>query len=177
MKQILLAWRKGLYPKPKPLSLTRSYWICLSLVILAVIGFCVYFIIYQTARQDAFQTNAEDLAIMDQAIWNILHGTFFHQTVCNVLTDTNCYGLSGISRFAIHFEPILFPVSLLYVFWADPKRYLFFKRLLWRVARFPPSGWHACACGLSGRQCLSPCFISCIRRNCMPRRSISMLRR
>ena len=137
MKQISLAWRKGLYPIPKPLSRTRSYWICLGLVILAVIGYCVYFIIYQAARQDAFQTNAEDLAIMDQAIWSLLHGALFHQTVCNVLTDTNCYGLAGISRFAIHYEPILFPVSLLYVFWADPKTLLVFQTLVVASGAFP----------------------------------------
>ncbi len=137
MKQIPLAWRKGLYPMPKPLPRTRFYWICLSLVILAVIGYCVYFIIYQTARQDAFKTNAEDLAIMDQAIWSLLHGSLFHQTVCNVLTDTNCYGLSGISRFALHFEPILFPASLLYVLWADPKTLLVFQTLVVASGAFP----------------------------------------
>jgi uncharacterized membrane protein len=137
MKQIPLAWRKGLYPMPRPLSRTRSYWICLGLVILAVIGYCAYFIIYQAARQDAFQTNAEDLAIMDQAIWSLLHGALFHQTVCNVLTDTNCYGLGGISRFAIHYEPILFPVSLLYVFWSDPKTLLVFQTLVVASGAFP----------------------------------------
>ena len=137
MRQISLAWRKGFYPMPKPLPRTRSYWICLGLVILAVIVFCVYFIIYQTARQDAFQTNAEDLAIMDQAIWSLLHGTLFHQTVCNILTDTNCYGLAGISRFAIHFEPVLFPISLLYVLRADPKTLLVFQTLIVASGAFP----------------------------------------
>ncbi len=137
MKHPSLAWRKGLYPMPKPLSRTRSYWICLGLVILAIIAYCVYFIIYQAARQDAFLTNAEDLAIMDQAIWSLLHGMLFHQTICNVLTDTNCYGLNGISRFAIHFEPILFPVSLLYVLWADPKTLLVFQTLVVASGAFP----------------------------------------
>lgn len=137
LKQISLVWRKGFYPMPKPLPRTRSYWICLGLVVLAVIVFCVYFIMYQTARQDAFQTNAEDLAIMDQAIWDLLHGTLFHQTVCNILTDTNCYGLAGISRFAIHFEPILFPISLLYALWADPKTLLVFQTLIVASGAFP----------------------------------------
>ncbi len=136
-KQLSLAWRKGFYPMPKPLPRTRSYWMCLGLVTLAVLVFCVYFIIYQTARQDAFQTNAEDLAIMDQAIWSLLHGSLFHQTVCNILTDTNCYGLGGISRFAIHFEPILFPISLLYVLWADPKTLLVFQTLIVASGGFP----------------------------------------
>ena len=137
IKQLSLAWRKGLYPVPKPLSRTRFYWICLGLVTLAVIGYCIYFIMYQAARQDAFQTNAEDLAIMDQAIWSLLHGSLFHQTICNVLTDTNCYGLGGISRFAIHFEPILFPVSLLYVLWTDPKTLLVFQTLVVASGAFP----------------------------------------
>lgn len=137
LKQISLAWRKGFYPMPKPLPRTRSFWICLGLVSLAVIVFCVYFIIYQTARQDAFKTNAEDLAIMDQAIWSLLHGALFRQTVCNILTDTNCYGLAGISRFAIHYEPILFPISLLYALWADPKTLLVFQTLVVASGAFP----------------------------------------
>ncbi len=152
MKQITLAWRKDFYPMPKPLSRTRSYWICLGLVVLAVIAYCVYFIMYQAARQDAFKTNAEDLAIMDQAIWSLLHGSLLHQTVCNTLTDTNCYGLYGISRIAIHFEPILFPVSLLYALWSDPKTLLVFQTIVVASGAFPAfwlarlrlrSGWAA----------------------------------
>jgi uncharacterized membrane protein len=152
VKQITLAWRKDLYPMPKPLSRTRSYWICLGLVGLAVIAYCVYFIMYQAARQDAFKTNAEDLAIMDQAIWSLLHGSLLHQTVCNILTDTNCYGLYGIPRFAIHFEPILFPVALLYTLWSDPKTLLVFQTIVVASGAFPAfwlarlrlrSGWAA----------------------------------
>jgi uncharacterized membrane protein len=48
-----------------------------------------------TAKQNAFKTNGEDLGLMDQALWSLLHGSFFHQTICNVLTDTNCSGLNG----------------------------------------------------------------------------------
>jgi uncharacterized membrane protein len=52
------------------------------------------------------------MATMTQALWNTTHGAFLHQTVCNIVTDTNCLG--DVSRFAIHFEPIMVPLALLY---------------------------------------------------------------
>ena len=52
------------------------------------------------------------MGIMDQALWNTLHGAILHQTICNSISDTNCLG--DVSRFAIHFEPIMLPLSLLY---------------------------------------------------------------
>jgi uncharacterized membrane protein len=137
IKQVRLAWEKGFYPQPKPLPRERSYWIGLGLVSLAVLVYIVYFTIYLTAKQDAFKTNAEDLGIMDQVMWSLLHGYMFHQTICNILSDTNCYGLNGVSRFAIHFEPILLPISLLYVFWPDPKTLMIFQAIVVASGAFP----------------------------------------
>src|SRR5215469_1991589 len=116
------AWRKRfsvllnrlyLYPEPEPLPQTRMFWVATGLVTVAVILFCSYFILYLTTRHDALLTTAEDLGIMDQALWNAVHGNGLHQTICNILHDTNCYSVEGFNRFAIHFEPILFPISLL----------------------------------------------------------------
>jgi len=70
VKLINLAWRKELYPAPKPLPHTRSFWISLALVALAVLVYSIYFSIFLTTKQDAFKTNGEDLRIMDQAIWS-----------------------------------------------------------------------------------------------------------
>ncbi|GAC1358517.1 MAG: hypothetical protein NVS2B12_00670 [Ktedonobacteraceae bacterium] len=113
--------RGGLYPAPEPMPRTRTFWLATSVVTLAMLGFAAYFITFLFARQDAFQTNAEDFGIMDQAIWNTVHGHPLHQTICNIVFDTNCASPGGIMRFAIHFEPILFPISLCYLIWSNPK--------------------------------------------------------
>jgi uncharacterized membrane protein len=132
-------WRKrlNLYPPPEPLPHTRVFWLATGLVTLLVLLFSAYFIFYLTGRQDAYFTNAEDLGIMDQAIWNTLHGHLLHQSICNIVSDTNCYSLQGITRFAIHFEPILFPISLLYLIWPTPKTLLVLQTLVVASGAFP----------------------------------------
>ncbi|GHO44457.1 DUF2079 domain-containing protein [Ktedonospora formicarum] len=137
VKLTKLTWQKGVYTKPQPLPRNRSFWIALGVVSLLVLAYCVYFCILLTTKQDAFKTNGEDMGIMDQAIWSFLHGSMFHQTICNSLTDTNCYGLDGVNRFAIHYEPILFPISLLYLIWPDPKALLIFQVLVVASGAFP----------------------------------------
>jgi len=132
-------WRTRLYryPPPEPLPRTRTFWLAVSLVAVLAIIFATYFIYFLTAKQDAFLTNAEDLGIMDQALWNTLHGHLLHQTICNVVSDTNCAGFQGLSRFALHFEPILFPLYLLYLIWPDPKTLLIVQTLVVASGAFP----------------------------------------
>ena len=72
---------------------------------------------------------------MDQALWNTLHGAPLHQTICNSISDTNCLG--DISRLAIHFEPILYPISLLYLIAPSPKTLLFLQTLVVASGAFP----------------------------------------
>ena len=129
--------RLYLYPPPRSMPRTRAFWLALGLVAFFSALFSVYFILYLTTRHAAYQTNAEDLGIMDQAVWSILHGLVPHQTICNTLHDTNCYSYNGISRFAIHFEPILFPVSLLYLLWPDPRTLLVLQTLVVASGAFP----------------------------------------
>lgn len=129
--------KRVLYPAPKPLPHTRSFWLAFALVTLAALVFSAFFILYLTTRQDAFLTHAEDLGIMDQAIWNTAHGNLMHQTICNAIGDTNCVGLDGISRFSIHVEPILFLVSLFYVLIATPKLLLILQTLVVASGAFP----------------------------------------
>src|SRR3989440_6989493 len=128
---------KDLYPPPKPLPQTRTFWLATTLVTLLVLLFSAYFIFYLTGRQDAYLTNAEDLGIMDQALWNTLHGHLLHQSICNIVSDTNCYSLQGITRFAIHFEPILIPISLLYYILPTPKTLLVLQTLVVASGAFP----------------------------------------
>ncbi len=141
-----LTWRKRiavlrnrmyLYPPPDAMPRTLSFWIATGLVALLALLFAGYFIAYLTGRHDAYLTSAEDLGIMDQAIWSIVHGQLLHQTICNIVSDTNCYSVHGISRFAIHFEPVLFPVSLLYLVWPSPKTLLVLQTLVVASGAFP----------------------------------------
>jgi uncharacterized membrane protein len=141
-----VGWRKRLsvmrkwlyfYPEPEPMPHTRLFWVAMGLVTVAVATFCTYFILYLVARQHAFLTNAEDLGIMDQAIWSAAHGYGLHQTVCNILHDTNCYSYAGINRFAIHFEPILFPVSWLYLLWPSPNTLLVLQTVVVGLGAYP----------------------------------------
>src|SRR6266567_3296873 len=135
----IAVWRNRLYlyPAPDAMPHTPLFWLATGLVTLAVLLFAGYFIFYLTGRHDAYITSAEDLGIMDQAIWSTLHGQLFHQTICNTVNDTNCYGFNGISRFAIHFEPILFPVSLFYIIWSSPKTLLVLQTLIVASGAFP----------------------------------------
>ena len=134
---LVLRNRLYLYPAPEPLRRGRLFWLAMGLVTLAVIAFSTYFIVYLMSMQNAFQTNAEDLGIMDQAVWSTLHGQILHQTVCNILHDTNCAGFAGISRFSIHFEPILFPVSLFYLLWSDPRMLQILQTLIVASGAYP----------------------------------------
>lgn len=135
----IAVWRSRLYfyPAPEPLPRTPLFWIATGLVGLMVLLFSGFFIAFLTSRHDAFLTAAEDMGIMDQAIWSVTHGQLLHQTICNVVSDTNCYSAMGISRFAIHFEPILFPVSLVYVIWPGPKALLVLQTLVVASGAFP----------------------------------------
>lgn len=83
--------------------------VCLAAV---AVAYTVVLTRYLFALHNTFGTTAEDLGIMDQVLWNTAHGHFMAQTICNPIGDTNCLGVA--SRFAIHFEPILIVLSLLY---------------------------------------------------------------
>src|SRR5574340_980426 len=74
-------------------------------------------------RYETFKAGAFDLGNMDQVIWNTIHGRFFQFT--NQAIDW--YGPP--TRLALHFEPIILPLSLLYVFHADPRILLVFQTL------------------------------------------------
>jgi len=113
------------------------FWIAMGLVTFFVLLFSGFFILFLTSRHNAYLTGAEDLGIMDQAIWSLTHGQLFHQTICNIVSDTNCYSIAGISRFAIHFEPILFPVSLFYFIWPNPNTLLVIQTLVVASGAFP----------------------------------------
>jgi uncharacterized membrane protein len=133
----VLKGRWYLYPEPEPLAHTRAFRVAMGLVGVLALAFTVYFLRYLFAQQEAFGSPAEDLGTMSQAIWSLAHGMLFHQTVCNPLSDTNCAGLQGFSRFAIHFEPILFPVAGLYALWPTPQTLLALQTIVVAAGAFP----------------------------------------
>ncbi len=141
-----MSWRKRysilnnrlyLYPEPETMPHSRLFWLAMGMVTVVVLLFCSYFILYMLTQHDAYLTNAEDLGIMDQAIWNTLHGNILHMTICNIVSDTNCVSPAGYTRFAIHFEPILFPISWIYFFWPSPKALVVLQTLVVATGAYP----------------------------------------
>jgi uncharacterized membrane protein len=144
---IRLPWRKRiallrrklyLYPEAEPMPHSYLFWVAMGLVSLAVIIFCVYFIALLNARFNTFIPNGEDYGIMDQALWNTAHGRLLQQTICNIVYDTNCApDPNGMIRFAIHFEPVLLPISLFYLIWNDPKILFVLQTVIVAMGAFP----------------------------------------
>src|SRR5690348_5743654 len=141
-------------------SVTQSQlaWVLLVIIML------VYAteISYQTLlRYDTFQATAFDLGNMDQVLWNTIHGRLFQFT--NQAIDW--YGPP--TRLAIHFEPVILPLSLLYVFHADPRILLVFQTLVLVTGAVPVflitrkylRDWPLLAAFMAGAYLLSPALL------------------
>src|SRR5215469_18787342 len=115
----------------------KGRWPRIALVLLwaLVLAFIVYFTAYTWALFEALRSNAEDMGIMDQALWNTVHGALLHQTICNNISDSNCLG--DVSRFAIHFEPLMLPISLLYIVAPSPKTLMLLQAIVLGSGAFP----------------------------------------
>ncbi len=94
-----------------------------GLLILIMLVYMVDMCYQAILRYETFKAGAFDLGNMDQVLWNTIHGRFFQFT--NQAIDW--YGPP--TRLAIHFEPIILPLSLLYAFHADPRILLVFQTL------------------------------------------------
>jgi uncharacterized membrane protein len=81
------------------------------LLILFIIIYSLFFTVQLILHYHSFGSRAQDLGNMDQTIWNTLHGRPFHQT--------NQPGANN--RLSLHVEPILVPISLLYLFHSGPE--------------------------------------------------------
>ncbi len=133
----ILKNRLYLYPSPEHMPHNGWFWMALALVTVLATAFVLFFVVYLTRLQDAFLTPAEDVGIMDQAFWSLAHGQLFHQTICNIVSDSNCYSVQGFPRFAIHFEPMLFLLAPLYLFWPGPKTLMIVQTLVVASGAFP----------------------------------------
>jgi len=97
------------------LMLIYSFWMCQQVIL----------------RYDTFTATAFDLGNMDQVIWNTAHGHWFQWTN----QGADWYGPP--LRLAQHFEPIIIPLSLLYVLYPDPRTLLIFQTLVLTAGALP----------------------------------------
>lgn len=86
----------------------------------------VFFSYLSLLNHDHFLTNAFDLGIFDYAAWNNLHGNLFPGLFI---------GLPSL--LAIHFQPILLPLGLVYLIWDDAKALLLIQSLVLAVGALP----------------------------------------
>ena len=115
----------------KRFDIQRQKQLAWGLLVLIMLLYAVEMSHQAVLRYDTFKATAFDLGNMDQVIWNTLHGRFFQFT--NQAIDW--YGPP--TRLAIHFEPIILPLSLLYVFHADPRILLVFQTLALTTGALP----------------------------------------
>src|SRR6266851_721993 len=114
---------KELFFALKRFDVHRQLWIAWILLILFMLVYMLEMSHQAVLRYDTFKATAFDLGNMDQVLWNTIHGRLFQFT--NQAVDW--YGPP--TRLAVHFEPILLPLSLLYAYQADPRILLVFQTL------------------------------------------------
>ncbi len=115
----------------KRLDARTQQWVAWTTLALAMLVYAVIMSHQTLLRYDTFKATAFDLGNMDQVLWNTLHGRLFQFT--NQAIDW--YGPP--TRLAVHFEPIILPLSLLYVFHADPRILLVFQTLALATGALP----------------------------------------
>jgi uncharacterized membrane protein len=108
----------------KRFDLRTQQKIAWGLLLVIMVSYMVAMGYQAILRYETFKAGAFDLGNMDQVLWNTIHGRFFQFT--NQAIDW--YGPP--TRLAIHFEPIILPLSLLYAFHADPRILLIFQTLV-----------------------------------------------
>jgi uncharacterized membrane protein len=101
-----------------PVAVSRLAWLPWTLLGLVTIADAAGFSFLSVARHQAFQSHAFDLGNMDQAAWSTIHGHFLR------FTDMAVGNHVLTSRLAIHVEPLLAVLSLLYFLHDGPETLL-----------------------------------------------------
>ena len=100
---------------------------------LLIVSYIVVFSWLSLQRYDSFSTNALDLAYTDQVIWNIIHGRFFYSTIrVDMSPDSFTYPSA-----AYHFQPILVPISILYLIYSSPATLLVLQAIILSLGALP----------------------------------------
>ena len=105
--------------------------VALILTYILIVGYVLWMSYETVLRYSTFKATAFDLGNMDQVLWNTLHGRLFQFTN----QGSDFYGPP--TRLAIHFEPIILPLSLLYIFHADARLLLVFQTLMIAAGAWP----------------------------------------
>ncbi len=92
-----------------------------------ILGYAVFFGAYAVQRHNTLNTSADGISAADQAMWNTLHGRLLQQTV----------GAVQVPRLAQHFEPVLVPLSLVYLAWNDVRAVLILQALVLALGALP----------------------------------------
>ncbi len=104
---------------------SRLGWV-LALVLALAYGLFMSWL--TVARHNSFLTNAFDLGIHDQAIYNILHSGYMRSTL---------YGTYAIDYIGDHFSPILFLLAPLYALRQDARTLLVLQSLFLAAGAAP----------------------------------------
>lgn len=102
-----------------------------TLVIAAVVLDCLLVGRHALLRYQSYHADAFDLGNMDQAVWNTLHGHPFRFT--NRGLDT----VGPPTRLAIHVEPIIFLIALLYLLHAGPETLIILQTVSLALGALP----------------------------------------
>jgi uncharacterized membrane protein len=90
--------------------------------------FIIIFVFLSFGRHDALKSYLNDLGTYDQALWNTVHGHFFHLTSSMVNVD---------NYLGAHFSPILLFFVPFYALFPSPKWFLFFQALAVGLSAVP----------------------------------------
>ena len=115
----------------KRFRLQRQQSIAWALLILIMLVYAAGMSFLTILRYTTFKATAFDLGNLDQVLWNTIHGRWFEFTNQSI----DYYGPP--TRLAVHFEPIILPLSLLYAFGADPRILLVFQTLVLTAGALP----------------------------------------
>ncbi len=110
-------------PSPSPAS--RRGWL---VAIVLALAYALFMSWLTVARHNSFLTNAFDLGIHDQAIYNILHSGYMRSTL---------YGTYAIDYIGDHFSPVLFLLAPLYALRQDARTLLVLQSLFLAAGAVP----------------------------------------
>ncbi|MBE3559432.1 MAG: DUF2079 domain-containing protein [Ktedonobacteraceae bacterium] len=116
---------------PDLMSQQRQIRIAWIILVAGMLAYATFMGWQSVLRYETFKATAFDLGNMDQAVWNTIHGRLFQFTNQGI----DWYGPP--IRLAVHFEPILLPISLLYLFFPDPRTLLIFQTLALAAGALP----------------------------------------
>jgi len=126
------------YPRGASLSSARARWRGLAVSALfwaMVVTYVVVVCALCLRRYDAFLMHALDMGNMEQAVWNTAHGHPFHFTNMRQRLIVEAFGTD--TRLSFHVEPILLPISLLYLLYQHPPFLLALQTLVLASGALP----------------------------------------